>query len=386
MKLGDIITQAIVARCGKDTYPVLSMTMHDGIVEQSGRFKKAIASKDTGTYKVVQPGQLVVGFPIDEGVIYVQNFDFPGIVSPAYNVWDINTNVVIPAYLELALHSPQSMTYYADKMRGTTARRRSITPENLRAMEIPVPDKTTQQSIVEAFARVRRLIAVAKEQIASYDELVKARFVEMFGDPVDNPKGWERACLDEVFVVGSAKRVYAEEQVIEGVPFLRLGDLTNRIQNGVDSCDLHISKEQYNRFFKNGFVPSPGDILVTARGTMGLCYIVSNGDKFYFQDGMITWLKRTDKSPASAFLTSLFGEPHFREDLLSRTSGTTVKYLSIKTLAKVPVIMPPKDLQEAFLSFAQQVDKLKSAAQQQINKLQELYDSLAQEYFGEERA
>ena len=113
------------------------MTMRDGIVEQAGRFKKAIASKDTSSYKVVKKDQLVVGFPIDEGVIYVQNHDVPGIMSPAYNVWDFDCNLVNPAYLELALHGPRSMAYYADKMRGTTARRRTLTADGLCNLEIP---------------------------------------------------------------------------------------------------------------------------------------------------------------------------------------------------------------------------------------------------------
>lgn len=79
-RLGELISKAKVARCGSADYPVLSMTMHDGIVEQSGRFKKAIASTDKSTYKVVNPGQLVIGFPIDEGVLYVQNCGYSGIV------------------------------------------------------------------------------------------------------------------------------------------------------------------------------------------------------------------------------------------------------------------------------------------------------------------
>ena len=90
----------------------MSMTMHDGVVLQAERFKKAIASKDRSTYKVVKPGQLVVGFPIDEGVLYVQGYPYEGIMSPAYNVWDIDSATVDPQYLELALHSPKSMSFY----------------------------------------------------------------------------------------------------------------------------------------------------------------------------------------------------------------------------------------------------------------------------------
>ena len=107
MKLGDVIKKAKSARCGSDSYPILSITMRDGIVEQASRFKKSIASRDTGNYKVVEPGQLVVGFPIDEGVIYVQNFNYPGIMSPAYDVWDIDSSRVQASRPEAQGRSPQ---------------------------------------------------------------------------------------------------------------------------------------------------------------------------------------------------------------------------------------------------------------------------------------
>ena len=83
--LKSLIKPAKVKRCGDELYPVLSMTMHDGIVFQSDRFKKDLSSDDKSNYKVVEYGQLVVGFPIDEGVLYIQKITDSGIMSPAYN-------------------------------------------------------------------------------------------------------------------------------------------------------------------------------------------------------------------------------------------------------------------------------------------------------------
>ena len=197
VKLGELISKAKVARCGSADYPVLSMTMHDGIVEQSGRFKKAIASKDKSTYKVVNPGQLVVGFPIDEGVLYIQNCGYPGIMSPAYNVWNIDADKVLPSYLELALHSPQSMNYYASKLRGTTARRRSMPAETLCELPIPLPGQEQQRNIVATLAHLKSQQDNAKHQLALLDTLVKSRFVEMFGDPIEHPK-WELSLLKDI--------------------------------------------------------------------------------------------------------------------------------------------------------------------------------------------
>ena len=137
MFVGDVISKAKVEKCGNRQLPVLSMTMHDGIVFQDERFKKQIASIDQSSYNVVQRKQLVVSFPIDEGVLAIQDITDLGIVSPAYKIWDVDQNKIIPKYLELFLRSPHSIQYYKAKLRGSTARRRSITDDQFLSMEIP---------------------------------------------------------------------------------------------------------------------------------------------------------------------------------------------------------------------------------------------------------
>ncbi len=174
--LGELIKPAKVKRCGNDSYPVLSMTMHNGIVMQSDRFKKELASKDTSNYKVVRTGQLVEGFPIDEGVIYIQSLGYSGIMSPAYKVWDVNDKIVLPEYLDFALHSPQSMAYYRAKLRGTTARRRSIPDSELLKLRLELPDLVTQRQIVCTLRGVRSDIGSYEAMTKKLDELVKSRF------------------------------------------------------------------------------------------------------------------------------------------------------------------------------------------------------------------
>lgn len=174
--LGSLITPAKVIRCGNGSFPVLSMTMHNGIVMQSERFKKKLASTDQSDYKVVKRGQLVVGFPIDEGVLYVQKAADEGIMSPAYNVWEIDSKVIDPDFLELCLHSPQSMQYYKNKLRGTTARRRSIPVSDLQALKIRLPDMQTQHEIVAIIKKAEAIIADRQEQLNYFEQLVKSRF------------------------------------------------------------------------------------------------------------------------------------------------------------------------------------------------------------------
>src|SRR5260370_32503727 len=101
IELGQIITPAKPRRAGEKDFPVLSMTMRDGLVDQADKFKKRIASADTSQYKVVGRNQLVVGFPIDEGVLAFQNLYDEAIVSPAYNIWNLQNDALIKSkYLE----------------------------------------------------------------------------------------------------------------------------------------------------------------------------------------------------------------------------------------------------------------------------------------------
>ena len=382
VKLGELISKAKVERCGDRSFPVYSMTMHDGIVEQSGRFKKTIASRDTSSYKVVKKNQLVVGFPIDEGVIYVQNHEQPGIMSPAYNVWDFDSDRILPAYLEFVLHSPQSMAYYAEKMRGTTARRRTLTGDALKNMPVPVPSIEDQYAVVKTLNCIKSQLAATQQMLDKLDQLVKSRFVEMFGDPVDGVL-WAKQKLSDLYQVKSSKRIYAREQTKSGVPFLRLADVGSLIDSGMADSGLFISEERFEELKVRGQVPAPDDVLVTARGTLGRCYVIKPADHFYFQDGMITWLAASENSPLPSYLLAIFDNPHFIEQLSNNCSGTTVRYLSISDLANVTIPVAPLALQEEFASFASQVDKSRFIAQQQIEKLQMLYDSLAQDYFGD---
>ena len=121
LELGRIIAPAKLRRAGTADYPVLSMTMRDGLVDQSAKFKKRVASADTSPYKVVKRKQLVVGFPIDEGVLAFQDLYDEAIVSPAYDIWDIQDPSVISCdYLQRFLRSPSALSFYSAKLRGTT--------------------------------------------------------------------------------------------------------------------------------------------------------------------------------------------------------------------------------------------------------------------------
>ena len=157
VRLDALIVPYRAERCGNKTYPVLSITMHNGLVLQSERFKKEIASSDKSQYKVVPRNKLVVAFPIDEGLLSAQTIVDVGIVSPAYNLYDIDENKIFPCVLEYILRSDMSIQYYKSKLRGTTLRRRMIPKSDFDSMPIRLPPIKRQSQFLNEVKEVDKL-------------------------------------------------------------------------------------------------------------------------------------------------------------------------------------------------------------------------------------
>lgn len=382
VELGSLIKPAKTIRCGDDYYPVLSMTMHDGLVFQEEKFKKEVASKNKADYKVVFKNQLVVGFPIDEGVLATQRIVDAGIVSPAYGIWDVDQSKIHPEFLEWALRSARALDYYRAKLRGSTARRRSLPTETFLKFTLPLPSISEQMHILDIIHKLQVMLRSRQQQLAKLDELVKARFVETFGDSEYNTKHWPVVKLSDICEVGSSKRIYKNEQSSSGVPFLRISDLNERIDGKIKNPEIFISIEKYDELKLQGMVPIAGDVLVTSRGTLGRCYIVTEEDVFYFQDGMISWLSKIDARAASLYLSYLFSMRGIQKQIETLQAGSTVAYLSITMLKKLDIMLPPPELQRRFLSFAEQIDKLKLSIKKSLEQMETLKKALMQQYFG----
>lgn len=173
--LGDVIAPARVARAGNAEAPMLSMTMHGGLVSQVDRFKKRIAALDTSAYKLVRRGQLVVGFPMDEGVLDFQMLHEVGMVSPAYAVWDLlDENRFDRGYLKRFLRSDRAVEYYTAKLRGSTARRRVVPTPDFVAMPVPAPPLSEQRRIVTVLDLADALRAKQRDHLMHLDELIVA--------------------------------------------------------------------------------------------------------------------------------------------------------------------------------------------------------------------
>lgn len=214
--LGEVIKPAKTILAGNKEYPLLSMTMREGLVPPEQKFKKRVASEDTSGYKVVKEGQLVVGFPIDEGVLSFQNTYNEAIVSPAYGVWDIKIDNVDSRYLEMYLKSPSSISYYIGKLRSTTARRRSLDRDSFLNLPVPLPPLEEQEriaGILDQADALRRLRARALEKL---NTLGQAVFQEMFGGSAK--KSFPSVSLGQIIKVSSGRGLTASAMEGGGYP------------------------------------------------------------------------------------------------------------------------------------------------------------------------
>lgn len=259
---------------------------------------------------------------------------------------------------------------------------KNMSTEWLKDFEIPLYPTEKQEEITDILDKTHNVIACRIQELQKLDELVKARFVEMFGDPEFNTLGWDTEELGTLCDVGSSKRIYQNEQSQEGVPFWRISDLISKMDIGVADSGLFIPEERYVELKNAGLVPTTGDILVTSRGTLGRCYIIKDEDKFYFQDGMISWLSSYVDGITPLYLQYLFTMPGFRKQIDGMQAGSTVAYLSIAMLKKLRVMVPPIETQNCFALFVEQLDKSKVVVQKALDEAQLLFDSLMQKYFG----
>lgn len=328
--------------------------------------------------RYVKPGDFLLSNSMSFGRPYILKID--GCIHDGWLVLRDENNVFDKKFLYYYLSAP--ITYKKFKSMAVGGVVNNLNSDMVRKVRVPIPSQEEQHRISDRLDKVSNVIFLRNQQLAKLDELVKARFVEMFGDFEFNPKEFPVYHLCELCDVGSSKRIYQEEQSISGIPFLKVADLNELIDTGKYSCSTFIPLERYEQLLHKKLTPTENDILITSRGTLGKCYIVQSDDEFYFQDGMISWLSNFSPKVSSIYISYLFAQPYIQKQIESLQAGSTVAYLSIAMLKKINVILPPKKLQDDFATFVEHVDQQKQTVQQSLEKLELMKKALMQEYFG----
>lgn len=359
ISLGELIKTASVPRAGAGEYPILSMTMHEGLVDQASKFKKRVASENTSAYKVVKRGQLVVGFPIDEGVLSFQTLYDEAIVSPAYDVWDVRDgSLVAYNYLEKFLKCPRSLAFYRSKLRSTTARRRTIPKETFLGLEVPLPSLDEQERIASILDQADELGRKRQRAIDSLNQLEQAIFHEMFGDPKTNSKGLTIVSLGEI------ADFYSGNSLPEGEPYsgqkdgyllLKVSDLNHTENQEVVSCAANWSSKPGTRA---GTCPANALVFPKRGGA------ISTNKKRWLKRSAILDPNLMGVRPHEERLTMSFLKGWFQTFNLSDiASGSSVPQLNKKDLAPLKVALPPIDDQQR---YASRIDQLSRSRQKMV--------------------
>ena len=289
----------------------------------------------------------------------------PANTNQALAIIRISDEQVYLPYIKLILTSPIVIEQFERKKQGVAQLNLSL--KDINEISIPLPIKEKQIELAKLFNKVVRVISKRSMELSLLDDLIKARFVEMFGDPVSNPKGWDMVELGELTGIGSSKRIFEKEYVSEGIPFYRTKEIVELSKGNSISTELYITEERFAEIKEQYGVPKAGDLLISAVGTIGIIWIVDGKNDFYFKDGNLIRVDSSDKFD-SVYMKNLL-ENLIAEYKKQISSGTAYAALTIFGLTKMKVYDVPMELQNQFADFVHQVDKSKLMFQKLHQKL-----------------
>jgi len=244
-------------------------------------------------------------------------------------------------------------------------------------IEINVPDVADQEKAVVNLEKLSEIIKLRKNELKEFDNLIKARFVEMFGDMVLNPNGWDQYKLGEVCDVRDGTHD-SPQYYTEGYPLVTSKNLSGGKIDLTD-CSL-ICEDDYQKINQRSKVDY-GDILMPMIGTVGNPVIVDLEPEFAIKNVALIKFKE-DSKVLNIFVKTLLESDYFDNAVISKVRGGTQKFISLGDIRKLEICLPPIEVQESFGEFVKKVDKSKFVVQKSLDEAQMLFDSLMQKYFG----
>lgn len=261
--------------------------------------------------------------------------------------------------------------------KGTGSTFKAVNKKTLEETEIPIRDLMEQERIAATLDSVTALITLRKQQLKKLDELVKARFVEMFGDPVNNPMNYPKSQLGKVCDVRDGTHDSPEYYDV-GYPLVTSKNVTGG-KIDLSECNL-ISEDDYKKICERSKVDR-GDIIMPMIGTVGKPVIVNIEPMFAIKN--VALIKFTlDSLVTNIYIKTLLESDYFDRAVLDKIRGGTQKFIALGDIRKLEIILPDLKHQQCFSTFVECVDRQKQTVQQSLEKLELMKKALMQEYFG----
>ena len=271
----------------------------------------------------------------------------------------------------------QSKTYYErlfNNVTGTTRKR--ISRKNLGNVEIYVPSKEEQKIIVKKLNLLTKIISNRTKELSYLDNLIKARFVEMFGNPITNEKGWNVEELDSVCdAIGDGLHGTPEYDEDGKYPFINGNNLMNGVIE-VTPSTKKVSEKTYKKYY---IELTDNAILLSINGTLGKLAFYNGEEVMLGKSACYCNLKQKINRE---FVYGVMKTEAFTRFLERNATASTIKNVGLRAIRGFKLILPPEELQIKFVNFSRQIDKSKVAIQKSLAETQLLFDKLMQDYFG----
>lgn len=300
--------------------------------------------------------------------------DYDVAVSAHAAVFKHNLN---PKYIVYYL---KSQSFYIEKSKYARGFKvMEIKPTDIAKIPIPLPPLSTQLAIVSELDKINELIRLKKEQLKDFDNLAQSLFYEMFGDPVENEKGWEVKKIGDLALVKTGpfgSMLHKEDYICDGIPLVNPVHMKDfKI---VPDLDFTISNEKASEL--ENYLLKSNDVVFARRGDIGRCAIVSEAEQGFIC-GTGSLFVRFSKEIESIFIMYIIRCDSFSKHLISKAKGATMLNINSNTIADLRIPLPPLSLQRLFAQRIEQIEREKSEVQKSIQDLETLLASRMQYWF-----
>ena len=319
--------------------------------------------------KIVPANSIMVGTRVGIGKVAINTVEM-STSQDVISLIGIDKDKWYKPYLCKLLLSKKD--YFNSQARGATIK--GIKIDVVANIDVPEIDYATQRKVAATLNKIDTLIVLRKQQLEKLDELVKARFVEMFGErsSIRPQKLKEVTRRVKVGFVGTCEKYYTDNT---GVPMLRTTNITS---HGIDLKDLkYVTRTFHEKILKSRV--RKGDLLIARHGSNGQANVYC-GDEAQCLNAIIIEPDHNITNPI--FLENLINSRSVKRQIEKELVGSTQHVLNTTTLANVEVKIPAIKEQQVFAAFVERVDQQKQTVQQSLEKLELMKKALMQEYFG----
>ena len=319
--------------------------------------------------KIVPANSIMVGTRVGIGKVAINTVEM-STSQDVISLIGIDKDKWYKPYLCKLLLSKKD--YFNSQARGATIK--GIKIDVVANIDVPEIDYATQRKVAATLNKIDTLIVLRKQQLEKLDELVKARFVEMFGErsSIRPQKLKEVTRRVKVGFVGTCEKYYTDNT---GVPMLRTTNITS---HGIDLKDLkYVTRTCHEKNLKSRV--HKGDLLIARHGSNGQANVYC-GDEAQCLNAIIIEPDHNITNPI--FLENLINSRSVKRQIEKELVGSTQHVLNTTTLANVEVKIPAIKEQQVFAAFVERVDQQKQTVQQSLEKLELMKKALMQEYFG----